>query len=131
MQPVGCRPLMTSVTEHDEQADAGIEEEGVQALHILGLSIVGSLILAALVLLAVQLAKSEFRTVRSEAVALTGYPALVEARIAGQEKLTQYGVVDADARRFRIPVDRAIDLMVNESAAEIDRPVSDELRLTR
>jgi len=122
---------MTSVPVHDEHADAGIEEEGVSALRILGMTVVGSLILAALVLVAVQLARTEFRAAGAEAVEITGYPALVEARIAGQEKLTQYGVADAEAGRFRIPVDRAIDLMVNEAAAEGVRPVSNEVRLTR
>ena len=122
---------MTSVPVHDEHADVGVEEEGVSALRILGMSVFGSLILAAIVLVAVQIASSEFRAAGNEAVALTGYPALVEARIAGQEKLTRYGVADADARRFRIPVDRAIDLMVNEAAAENARPISDEVRLTR
>jgi hypothetical protein len=122
---------MTSVPVHDEHADSGFEPEGVSGLHILGMTVVGGLILAVLVLIAVQLARSEFRTAEGEAVALTGYPALVETRIAGVEKLTQYGVVDAAARRYRIPVDRAMDLMVNEAAAEGDRPVSNELRLTR
>lgn len=122
---------MTSVPVHDEHADSGFEPEGVSGLGILGLTVAGGLILAVLVLIAVQLARSEFRAAEGEAVALTGYPALVETRIAGEEKLTQYGVVDAAARRYRIPVDRAIDLMVNEAAAEGDRPVSEEVRLTR
>ena len=122
---------MTFVPVHDVHTDAGVEEEGVAALRILGFSVVGVLILAVLVMVAMQLARTEFRTTGAEVVTSTGYPALVEARIAGQELLTQYGVADAEAGRFRIPVDRAIDLMVNEAAAEGVRPVSNEVRLTR
>ena len=45
--------------------------------------------------------------------------------------ITSYSIHYTKLYEFRIPVDRAIDLMVNEAAAEGVRPISNEVRLTR
>jgi len=122
---------MTTEADFHEHADPGVEPEGVHALSILSMTVVGAVILVAVVVVGIQLAKAEFRRAIVESTTVSGYPALQQNRIDAQEKLTQYGVADVEAGRYRIPIDRAVDLMVNEAARDGDRPVSDQVRLTR
>lgn len=43
---------------------------------------------------------------------------LEELRVAAKEKLTSYALVDSSANRYRIPLDRAMNLMVAEAESE-------------
>ena len=66
----------------------------------------------------------------SKAVEMTGYPPLRETNLSAQARLTQYAVVDLAAGRYRIPVDRAMDLMVSEAGAATTA-YTEDLRLRR
>jgi hypothetical protein len=63
-------------------------------------------------------------------LAETTYPELREAMASAAGRLTQFGVVDQAQGVYRIPIDRAIDLMVNEQFQNGGAgDYSDELRL--
>ncbi len=42
-------------------------------------------------------------------------PQLTEVRAKEQEKLNRYELIDEETKRFRIPIDHAIQLLVNEA----------------
>ena len=55
---------------------------------------------------------------RQEKAASAAYPALLENQFEARLQLERYGVVDADQGVYRIPVDRAIQLMLEEAVVE-------------
>ena len=108
----------------------GVEPEGIHVGPILRTTFVTALIVVELVLTGYEVGQHAFREAIAEATAMTGYPDLQSATEAGLAKIDQYGVVSAEEGRYRIPIDRAIDLMVNEAAAA-GAAGSSELRLSR
>lgn len=121
---------MSHDVSHDVMAHEGVEPEDVHVGPVLRVTFVTALFVLLLVFVGYEVGQHAFRAGVAEATAMTGYPALRSATEAGLAKLDQYGVVNADEDRYRIPIDRAIDLMVNEAAAA-DVAGSPELRLTR
>jgi hypothetical protein len=112
--------------EHSE-TEAGFQPEGINAnaLLLMVLGMVAMLGVAAAV--GAQIAFSEFSQARSAATEVTGYPALRETRSASQALLTRTEVIDAEAGVYRIPIDRAMALIV----AERHGPATSEVTLTR
>jgi hypothetical protein len=87
-------------------------------------------IVAGLVLFGFTLTEVTSRDIRTRVLAETTYPELREARASAAGRLTQFGVVDQAQGVYRSPIDRAIDLMVNEQFQNGGAgDYSDELRL--
>ena len=92
----------------------GVAYEGVAARQIMGIT--GSIILV--ILAAVALIFGWFGQVRQDmrttAAARTDAQPLRQARLEATQQLQQYGVVDKEEGVYRIPIDRAMELVATE-----------------
>ncbi len=92
-----------------------VEPEGLPAGEILGLVIA---IFVGLIVLVVALYQLVLVQEKATYIALTeeiSYPIREKREMEGREKLHNYGVVDAEQGIYRIPIERAMELMVNEA----------------
>ena len=95
-----------------------IEPENIPAGQILGLGLV---VIVAIIAIAVTMFVAGPMTANSvgyEYAEGARYPELEVNEAAAVDRLTNYGIVDATAERYRIPIDRAMDLMVEEAWRE-------------
>ena len=107
----------------------GVEHENVGVGQILGF--VASIIvtLALMIIFVFNLVNvSEQRTLEAR-VASGNYPELRETEAEATNKLTQYEILNDQEAVYRIPVDRAMDLMVQQSRTDTTRTYSPELQL--
>ena len=99
----------------EEEEELGVEHEGIVAGEILGLTIAIGVALALIVFTMVQYVDLTAQATREAAVGLSGYPEKREAELRAMRQLTQYGIVDSEQGVYRIPVERAIEIMSNET----------------
>jgi len=92
-----------------------VEAESVSAGPILRMIGSIALFIAVIVVVLFQLSNREFRSAEVAASQMSGYPVLREARAAAASLLNQYGKVSGEEGVYRIPIQRAMDLMVNET----------------
>jgi hypothetical protein len=107
---------------HTDEAEAhaelmGVEPESVDVRPLLFAAIVMAVSVITIVLIVFQWSEIEFEHARINAIEMTGYPQERELDFQAREKLEQYGVVNRDSGVYRIPIDRAIELMVNRAVA--------------
>ncbi len=93
----------------------GVQYEGVGAGLIMGFIFVCLIFIGGLVWVGMNWAESEVQQAQEAAAADLNYPDLRQAELTAARQLNQYGVIDAAQGRYRIPIDRAIDLMVREA----------------
>lgn len=108
-------------------AEAGVEREGVATGQILGIAFA---VLSAVVVIIIVLfmwTGVEAQAVRQAVVGSSGYPELRETEAAAARQLDHYDVVDDAQGIYRIPIDRAIDLMVLEAQQAPGRSYSAEI----
>lgn len=122
---------VSSDEKFDEQAESlGVEQEGVEAAQILGLTVAVAVALALSIFGLFHYFNITAATARFDAAGISGYPELRENRFDAQRKLSGYAVTDGEADRYRIPIDRAMELMANEAYSDQDgRDYSAELPL--
>lgn len=114
----------------EEAEELGVEHEGVEASQILGLTLAIAFALAISIVALFQYFSITAQATRSAAVGMSGYPELRENRLEATRKLTEYGVLSGESDRYRIPIDRAMELMANEAMQVQDgRQYSEELPL--
>lgn len=98
----------------EREKERGVAYEGVAAGQIMGISAA----IIAVILVAVAIIFGWFGQVRQEtrAEAAQGrdYREIRELREGGEEQLQEYRVVDEGEGVYSIPIDRAMDLIVNE-----------------
>ncbi|MEF8816198.1 MAG: hypothetical protein V5A20_06235 [Salinibacter sp.] len=98
----------------EKEKERGVAYEGVAASQIMGIS--ASIITVVLVAVAIlfgwfgQVSQSQERT----AAERTQYRDIQQAETEAAQQLQQYGVVDEEAGTYRIPIDRAMDLIATE-----------------
>lgn len=97
-----------------EEDDLGVEHEGIEAGQILGFILAIAVALGLAVFTLFQYADLTAQAALVEATERSGYPELREHRLRALERLTQYDVVDPQLERYRIPIDRAMELMAND-----------------
>lgn len=117
---------MTALHQQDEFA---IESEKLPAGLLMG--IVGAIatIIVMIVGITVSVTGIRFEAARVDAIDHSGYPQLRQTRASAQQKLMHYEVIDAEKGVYRVPIERAIDLIAEDAA---DMPASSsELRLHR
>ena len=115
--------------EDDHGHDAmGVEGEGVNAGLILGIATVTMVIVVAVVAIAFSLAVNKELELRDSAAAAAQYPERVELDAEALQQLSSYGAVGDGT--YRMPIDRAISLMVDEGANADEDDLSDELTVT-
>lgn len=125
--------VAAEVTGEDEyyemEEEMGVEHENVGVGQILGFvaSIVVTLTLMIIFVFNI-VNVSERRTLEAR-VASEDYPELRQTEADATNKLTQYEILNDEQGVYRIPVDRAMDLMVREARTDTNRTYSSELQL--
>lgn len=102
--------------QHQDIAEA-IEPEGINAMAIAWTVIGGLVILLSGVFLVMNFSTLEFQEAITESTTSTGYPTLAETNAAAEKKLSNYEVIDFEASIYRIPIDRAMEILIEEAAA--------------
>jgi hypothetical protein len=121
---------VTGEEEYYEMEDEmGVEHENIGVGQILGFVSAIIVTLALIIIFVFNLVSmSEQRTLEAR-VASGDYPQLRQTQADATNKLTQYEILNDEQRVYRIPVDRAIDLMVREARTDTARTYSPELQL--
>jgi hypothetical protein len=108
--------------QFEKEKERGVAYEGVAASQIMGIS--GSIILVILVAVAILFGWFEQVTqdTRAEAAEQQRYQQIRQAELEATQQLQQYGVVDEEEGVYRIPIDRAMDLMATEEYQQRQPP---------
>jgi hypothetical protein len=100
--------------QFEEEKERGVAYEGVAASQIMGIS--ASII--AVVLVAVAILFGWFGQVSQSAEDVVSqqqqYREIQRAEMEATQQLQQYGVIDEEAGTYRMPIDRAMDLIATE-----------------
>ena len=107
----------------------GVQYEGIGAGPIMGFVFMCVILIGAVVWVGINWAESEVQQAREAAAADLNYPELRQVKTAAARQLNHYDVIDADQGIYRIPIDRAIDLMVREAYLTPGGNYSQELQL--
>ena len=113
--------------EAEERTYGVVEDEGVEAGQILGF--VGAVVVAIILLVVTLFFWMGTTTQRVEEVVVTrsGYPELRETEVAAAQQLSQYEILSEEEGVYRIPIDRAIDLVAEDAYRQRGRTYSSEL----
>ena len=93
--------------------DDGVEHDRIESGQILGLALGILAVLVVAILVVIQWTSLRTQNVLSSVSGTSGYPELRENRARAAELLSGYGVAEEGA--YRIPIDRAMELIVTES----------------
>ena len=106
---------MTEAPDKGHQTHPGVEDEDIDAGQLIAIVGFVTFLIAVLVTAALSITMLRFDRAQTEAAAQTGYPNLQETRMDGLARLNRYEVVDQEAKIYRIPIERAMQLVVEES----------------
>lgn len=95
--------------------EIGVENEGIQAGAILTFMFVMAIIIGIAVTIVFNLTNLVAQDVYDTAATEMTYPEAREARAGAAAQLNQYEVLDQEQGVYQIPVDRAMELMLNEA----------------
>ncbi len=112
-----ARAVASDLTgDYSQYADEedGVEHDRVETGQIAAIAVSVLAALVVVIILVFQWTGLRAQHSRQAQVGLSGYPELRENRARGLELLSGYGVADPDRGAYRIPIDRAIDLVVQE-----------------
>lgn len=116
--------------EDHHHVEFSVEAESLNVKLIGGIVLGTVIVVLGLILVGFTITEVTSRELVAESIAQTTYPELREARAAATARLMKYEVVDAANGVYRMPIDRAIDLMVNEQFQNKDEmSYSSELQL--
>ncbi len=102
----------------DKSTSVGFESESVSANAVLRM-VLGVFVFIAIILAVVlQVARIKFEDAKTEATTISGYPLLRETRAASAARLSGYVPIDRDGGIYQIPIDRAMELVVQDAAKE-------------
>lgn len=93
----------------------GVEPEGMNAGAIAGTVAVSIVLVVVLIIAGFSMAMNRFKQADLDATQISGYPLNVETRLAGQAQLTGYERLPNESNIYRIPIERAMELVVDES----------------
>lgn len=100
----------------DAAIAAGVEPEEMDAGGIGGVVLAVTALVVVIVVAVFQMVNLEVQDVRREvAAAATDVSGLAQLRVAATAKLSQYEPLTATPGKYRIPIDRAMELMANET----------------
>lgn len=98
-----------------QEAAMGVEHEGIPAGQIMGIALAVSVSLVLIIVVLIQYVNISAQDVRHAVVGMSGYPEVREHNLAATQRLSGYGTVEGQPGVYRIPIDRAIELMANEA----------------
>ena len=113
--PEGAEAFAASTDGHESHhALVGVEKEAVNVGVVMGIVFGTVVIVSSLVAFAFTMTEVTQRETLALINAQTDYPELREARAAAASRLAQYNIVNAQEETYQIPIDQAINLIVNE-----------------
>lgn len=121
-----------SATGHDDHhhGEFSVEEESLDVKLIGGIVFGTAIVIVGLILIGFTITEVTSRQMIAASIAETTYHEIREARAAAAAKLMKYEVIDQANGVYRMPIDRAIDLMVNEQFQDNDEvSYSSEMKL--
>ncbi len=121
-------PTAEGASEEREEM-VGVQYEGVGAGLIMGFIFVCLMFVAVVVWVGINWAESAAQQAHETAAMDLNYPELRQAELTAARLLNRYEVIDAGQGRYRIPIDRAIDLMVRQAYLAPGGTYSQELQL--
>lgn len=101
------------MSEHHHEV--GVEPEGISASVIFGTVVLSVVVILALVIFGFAYSGFHFSQAERTSTEFTGYPLKVETAMEGAALLDGYEQVDTQSNIYRIPIDRAMELVVAES----------------
>lgn len=109
---------------------AGVEPESMDAPGIFAVVLAVAVLVMVIVIAVFQIVNLEVQDVRHQAAAAsTSSGALTELSLEGTRKLNRYEPIAGSEGRYRIPIDRAMELMAKESYARSGADYSPEVVL--
>lgn len=115
-------PVVDPVAEGLVSAEAmafGAEQEGLHVTPIfISIAVVVVFVVVAVIAM-FQITNLEYTQVAQEAAAYSGYPEIRQLQADAAEALSQYRYDEANDV-YRVPIERAMQLMVNETAQDGD-----------
>ncbi len=106
-----------TVDKHHGIANS-VESDGLDANAITWRVIVGVIVFLIAVFAVVEVTGIKFQEARTNATTITGYPKLQETRIEANRLLSNYEVLDIESGIYRIPIDRAMELVAAEASVD-------------
>lgn len=103
-----------------EEQELGVAHEGVEAGQIIGFVLAVVVALIIIIVLAFTYASVVAQEARRSAAGGFSYE-LQQVDEAARGQITTYEIIDQEAGRYRIPVDRAMELMAQEAEGEQDQ----------
>lgn len=116
--PGGAEAFAEADSHDAHHGLVGVEKESISVPLVVAIIAVTLVVVTGLVITGFTLTIMKSQETLANSVSASEYPELREVEAAAAAALTQYDVVDADAGVFQIPIDQAIDLMVNEAHAD-------------
>lgn len=101
----------------EREKEVGVAEEGIAAGQIAGIAISIMVVIAVAVVVLFAWTNVERQEARSSAVGSQGSVG-EEVNAQGRRQISEYGVVDEESATYRVPIERAIDLVVEDYNAE-------------
>lgn len=94
----------------------GVEPEGISASAIGAVVAVSIVAVIVLVVAGWVVSQERFKNIDFEVTEISGYPLKQETEASGRALLMGYERLDDESNIYRIPIDRAMELVVEESA---------------
>lgn len=113
----------------EAEAKLGVQHEGIGAAQILGFILAITVVILMAVAFTFVIMDTTVQAKRTTTATALNYPERRQVEANAAQRLTQYGTTDTGT--YRMPVDRAIDLMVNEAYQQPAGSYSPELQLRR
>ena len=110
----------------EKEREVGVAYEGIPSGQILAVAVSILFAVGIIVIILFQWTNITEAAVRQASAGQSAYEDLRETQLQANQKLTGYEALDDDAGTYRIPIDRAMDLMVNEEYQQETRPYSSE-----
>lgn len=104
----------------EREKEIGVADEGIPSGQIMAIAVSIMVSVAIAVIVLFQWTSVRSQTLRQEAVP-SSYNELEATEIEAARQLESYDVVDEEAGVYRIPIDRAMDIMANEAYTGSER----------
>lgn len=105
----------------EEERDMGVAHEGVESGQILAIAITVFIAVVIAALVVFFWSGNVARETRQATVGESGYPELRETEVEAARLLSQYDLASEEEGTYRIPIDRAMRLLINEQRAATPR----------
>ncbi len=110
---------------------AGIEPESMDVRGVMAIVLAVTAIVVAIVIAVFQMVNLEVQDVRRTVAASAGKTDLAAVELRAIEKLNNYSLIDQATSTYRIPIDRAIELIASETYQNAPDNPTEEVTLVR